>query len=126
MIVLKGGRSPEGADAVRGHIGALVGEYVAFAARCRRHGILMAHDLAELAALPMAQGQWGERVGVLSSSGAVAGILADSARANGFAVPPLGEATHSALAERMTLGEPAIRWTSPDSRWSTMIYCPPL
>lgn len=106
VIVLKGGRSPEGADAVRGHIGALVGDYDAFAARCRRHGILMAHDLAELAALPMAQGQWGERVGVLSSSGAVAGILADAARANGFAVPPLGGAAQSALAERMTLGEP--------------------
>ncbi|WP_420437055.1 acetate--CoA ligase family protein [Candidatus Poriferisocius sp.] len=106
VIVLKGGRSPEGADAVRGHIGALVGDYDAFAARCRQHGILTAHDLAELAALPMAQGQWGKRVGVLSSSGAVAGILADSARHNGFEVPPLGGATHSALAERMTLGEP--------------------
>ena len=106
VIVLKGGRSPEGADAVRGHIGALVGDYDAFASRCRRHGILMAHDLAELAALPMAQGSWGRRVGVVSSSGAVAGILADSARANGFGVPPLGGAAHSALAERMTLGEP--------------------
>ena len=130
VIVLKGGRTPEGADAVRGHIGALVGDYDAFSARCRQHGILMAHDLAELAALPMARGQWGKdftpstldsdfsaalpmargqwgkRVGVLSSSGAVAGILADSARANGFAVPPLGQAAHSALAERMTLGEP--------------------
>ncbi len=106
VIVLKGGRSPEGADAVRGHIGALVGDYDAFAARCRQHGILMAHDLAELAALPMAQGQWGKRVGVLSSSGAVAGILADSARHNGFEVPPLGQAAHSELAERMTLGEP--------------------
>lgn len=106
VVVLKGGRSPEGADAVRGHIGALVGDYDAFSARCRQHGILMAHDLAELAALPMAQGQWGKRVGLLSSSGAVAGILADSARANGFEVPPLDEAAQSALAERMTLGEP--------------------
>ncbi|MCY3632565.1 MAG: acetate--CoA ligase family protein [bacterium] len=106
VIVLKGGRSPEGADAVRGHIGALVGDYDAFAARCHRHGILIAHDLTELAALPMAQGHWGKRVGVLSSSGAVAGILADSARGNGFAVPPLEETAHSALAECMTLGEP--------------------
>ncbi|WP_419926338.1 acetate--CoA ligase family protein [Candidatus Poriferisocius sp.] len=106
VIVLKGGRSPEGAAAVRGHIGALVGDYDAFAARCRQHGILMAHDLAELAALPMARGQWGRRVGILSSSGAVAGILADSARHNGFEVPPLGEAAHSALGEAMTLGEP--------------------
>ena len=106
VIVLKGGRSPEGADAVRGHIGALVGNYEAFIARCRRHGILIAHDLAELAALPMAQGQWGKRLGILSSSGAVAGILADSARHNGFEVPPLGEAAHSSLAACMTLGEP--------------------
>ena len=106
VMVLKGGRSPEGADAVRGHIGALVGDYDAFAARCRQHGILMAHDLAELAALPMARGQWGKRVGVLSSSGAVAGILADSARHNSFEVPPLGEAARSSLAACMTLGEP--------------------
>ncbi|MDE0236381.1 MAG: acetate--CoA ligase family protein [bacterium] len=104
--VMKAGRSPEGADAARTHIGALVGDYDAFAARCRRHGILMAHDLAELAALPLAQGRWGRRVGVLSSSGAMAGILADSARENGFEVPPLGPVAHSALAERMTLGEP--------------------
>ncbi|MDE0605326.1 MAG: acetate--CoA ligase family protein [bacterium] len=104
--VMKAGRSPEGADAARTHIGALVGDYDAFAARCRRHGILMAHDLAELAALPLAQGRWGWRVGVLSSSGAMAGILADSARENGFEVPPLGPVAHSALAERMTLGEP--------------------
>ncbi|MCY3636290.1 MAG: acetate--CoA ligase family protein [bacterium] len=106
VMVLKGGRSPEGADAVRGHIGALVGDYDAFAARCRQHGILMAHDLAELAALPMARGQWGKRVGVLSSSGAVAGILADSAHHNSFEVPRLGEAAHSSLAACMTLGEP--------------------
>ena len=104
--VMKAGRSPEGADAARTHIGALVGDYDAFAARCRRHGILMAHDLAELAALPLAQGRWGQRIGVLSSSGAMAGILADSAREHGFDVPPLGPVAHSALAERMTLGEP--------------------
>lgn len=106
VIVMKAGRSPEGADAARSHIGALVGDYHAFAARCRQHGILLAHDLAELAALPLARGKWGQRVGVLSSSGAVAGILADSARANGFEVPPLGQAAHSALAECMMLGEP--------------------
>ena len=75
VIVMKAGRSPEGADAARSHIGALVGDYHAFAARCRQHGILLAHDLAELAALPLARGKWGQRVGVLSSSGAVAGIL---------------------------------------------------
>lgn len=104
--VMKAGRSPEGADAARTHIGALVGDYDAFSARCRRHGILMAHDLAELAALPLARGRWGQRIGVLSSSGAMAGILADSARENGFEVPPLGPPAHSALAKRMTLGEP--------------------
>ena len=104
--VMKAGRSPEGADAARSHIGALVGDYDAFAARCHRHGILMAHDLAELAALPLARGRWGRRIGVLSSSGAMAGILADSARENGFEVPPLGPTSHSALAECMTLGEP--------------------
>lgn len=106
VLVMKAGRSPEGADAARSHIGALVGDYDAFSARCRRHGILMAHDLAELAALPLARGRWGHRIGVLSSSGAVAGILADSARANGFEVPSLGPAAHSVLAECMTLGEP--------------------
>lgn len=106
VLVMKAGRSPEGADAARSHIGALVGDYEAFAARCRRHGILMAHDLAELAALPQARGRWGQRIGVVSSSGAIAGILADSARENGFEVPPLGPAANSALTERMTLGEP--------------------
>lgn len=106
VLVLKAGRSPEGAEAARSHIGALVGSYDAFAARCRRHGILLAHDLAELAALPGARGRWGRRAGVLSSSGAVAGILADSARHNGFDVPPLATAAQSQLAECMTLGEP--------------------
>ena len=90
VLVLKGGRSPEGADAARSHIGAMVGDYDAFAARCRRHGILLAHDLAELAALPLARGRWGRRIGVMSSSGAVAGILADAARDNGFELPLLG------------------------------------
>jgi acyl-CoA synthetase (NDP forming) len=104
--VMKAGRSPEGADAARTHIGALVGDYEAFTARCRRHGILMAHDLAELAALPLARGRWGRRIGVLSSSGAMAGILADAARENSFDIPPLGPAAHSALAERMSLGDP--------------------
>ncbi|MCY4135380.1 MAG: acetate--CoA ligase family protein [bacterium] len=106
VLVLKAGRSPEGAAAARSHIGALVGSYEAFAARCRRHGILLAHDLAELAALPAARGRWGQRAGVLSSSGAVAGILADSARYNGFDVPPLGGSVQSKLAECMTLGGP--------------------
>ena len=106
VLVLKAGRSPEGADAARSHIGALVGSYEAFAARCRRHGVLLAHDLAELAALPGARGRWGRRAGVLSSSGAVAGILADSARDNDFDVPALGAVAQSKLAECMTLGEP--------------------
>ena len=104
--LMKAGRSAEGAAAARSHIGALVGNYDAFAARCRRHGILLADDLAELAALPLAQGKWGKRAGVVSSSGAVAGILADAARANGFEVPLLDPAAHAALTERMTLGEP--------------------
>jgi acetyltransferase len=101
-VVLKTGRSAEGARAVGSHTGALAGSDRAFDAAVRQAGAVRAETLEELfdlaRALAAGRRPGGRRV-VLTTNGGGLGILAtDAARDAGLDVAPLDEAVRHQLA----------------------------
>jgi acetyl coenzyme A synthetase (ADP forming)-like protein len=100
-VVLKTGRSAEGARAVASHTGALAGSDEAFDAAVRQAGALRVHTLEELfdVARVLAAGRRpsGSRL-VIATNGGGLGILAtDAARAAGLDVAPLDTPIHARL-----------------------------
>jgi acetyl coenzyme A synthetase (ADP forming)-like protein len=102
VVVLKAGRSAEGARAVSSHTGALAGSDRAFDAAVRQAGAVRASsvedlfDLARgLASQPLPRGR---RLLVLTNGGGLGVIATDAAREAGLDVSPPDEATRSRLA----------------------------
>jgi acetyltransferase len=101
VVLLKAGRSPEGARAVSSHTGALAGSDSAFDAAVRQAGAVRARSVEELfdlarclAAQPLPRGR---RVLVVTNGGGLGVIAADAARDAGLEVAPLGPAVQSRL-----------------------------
>jgi acetyltransferase len=93
VVVLKAGRSPEGARAVSSHTGALAGSDVAFDAAVRQAGAVRARSVEELfdlarglASQPRPQGR---RLLVVTNGGGLGVIATDAARDAGLEVAPL-------------------------------------
>ncbi len=102
VVVLKAGRSVEGARAVSSHTGALAGSDRAFDAAVRQAGAVRASsvedlfDLARgLASQPLPRGR---RLLVVTNGGGLGVIATDAAREAGLDVSPLDEATRGRLA----------------------------
>jgi acetyltransferase len=104
-VLLKAGRTPEGARAVSSHTGALAGSDAAFDSAVRQAGALRAHSVEELfdlaralATQPLPSG----RRAVIVTNGGGLGILAtDAARDAGLELPPVDEAVRAALARAL-------------------------
>jgi acetyltransferase len=101
VVLLKAGRSPEGARAVSSHTGALAGSDAAFDAAVRQAGAVRARSVEELfdlarclAAQPLPRGR---RVLVVTNGGGLGVIAADAARDAGLVVAPLGPPVQSRL-----------------------------
>lgn len=102
VVVLKAGRSAEGARAVSSHTGALAGSDRAFDAAVKQAGAVRAasvedlFDLARgLASQPLPRGR---RLLVVTNGGGLGVIATDAAREAGLDVSPLDEATRGRLA----------------------------
>jgi acyl-CoA synthetase (NDP forming) len=97
VVAFKLGGTPSGARAARSHTGALVGRRDAWRAWARAAGILEVDDLDALleSALLLARTPRpaGSRVGMLTSSGGSAVMLADALEPRGFTFPALAPAT---------------------------------
>jgi acetyltransferase len=97
VLALKLGGTPAGARAARSHTGALVGRRDAWRAWARGAGILEMDDLDALleSAILLARPQRpaGSRVGMLTSSGGSAVMLADALEPRGFTFPSLDAGT---------------------------------
>ncbi len=96
VVVYKAGRSEEGRATIRSHTGVLAGDDAVWTAALRQSGAVRVPSMPALfdAALALA---WqpppaGPRVGIISTSGGAAGILADECRQRGFEVPALSPA----------------------------------
>jgi acetyltransferase len=107
VVLLKTGRSPEGARAVSSHTGALAGSDQAFDAAVRQAGAVRVRSVEELfdlarclASQPLPRGR---RLLVVTNGGGLGIVATDAAQEAGLEVTPLAEAVRA----RVRLGLPA-------------------
>lgn len=103
IVLLKVGRSAVGQRAAVTHTAALTGSDAVHEAVFRQRGAVRVHDYDELAEvvglLATAPRPAGDRVGIVSHSGGITGLLGDKVGEQGLRVPPLAEPTVRRLAE---------------------------
>lgn len=102
VVVLKTGRSAEGARAVTSHTGALAGSDRAFDAAVRQAGAVRVATVAELFDLARALERQprprGRRLAIVTNGGGLGIVATDVARAAGLRVESLPEAAQQRLA----------------------------
>ena len=105
VVVLKTGRTAEGARAVSSHTGALAGSDRAFDAAVRAAGAVRVETVAELfdlaRALAVQPLPRGRRLAVVTNGGGLGIVSADAARRVGLRVDALGESVRHRLAENL-------------------------
>jgi acetyl coenzyme A synthetase (ADP forming)-like protein len=105
VVLLKAGRSAEGARAVSSHTGAMAGSDRAFDAAVRAAGAVRVESVAELFDLARALASQplprGRRLAIVTNGGGLGIVAADAARAAGLRVDPLPESTRHRLAEAL-------------------------
>ena len=103
IVLLKVGRSGVGQKAAATHTAALTGSDAVQDAVFRQRGVVRADDFDELAEfarlLAYAPLPRGDRVGVISHSGGITGLLGDKVGEQGLDVPALEAGTVGRLAE---------------------------
>lgn len=101
VIVVKSGRSAQGARAALSHTGALAGSDAVYEAAFRRAGLLRVGELEELfeAAATLATGirVSGDRLAILTNGGGAGVLAVDALEAHGGRLANLGEETLSKL-----------------------------
>ncbi|TDA63847.1 MAG: CoA-binding protein [Clostridia bacterium] len=101
LIFLKAGRSEEGARATASHTGSITGADDVYQAVFSRYGVIRAGDLDEwldIAVLCQAA-RWprGDRVGILTLSGAVGALMVDTCAETGLHLAKLAPETREGL-----------------------------
>lgn len=104
VILLKGGRHPDGARAANSHTGSLAGSFEVFDALCRQAGALRANNMDELQDLIVAvttplPATAGPRIGMAGGPGGFAVLSSDALADAGLRVPALPAETVDALHE---------------------------
>jgi acyl-CoA synthetase (NDP forming) len=102
VVALKVGRSAKGAAASAAHTGSLAGNWDAYQAYFRRHGVIAVDDFDELAesvelALKVRVPPQGDGVAVIAVSGGEASLVADLAERAHVRLPDLAPETVSRL-----------------------------
>jgi acyl-CoA synthetase (NDP forming) len=105
LVVLKAGRSETTAKSALAHTGALVGDDRVFDGICQQYGLIRVSAIEELLATADILGRTGVLrpggLAVISNSGGICEIAADTASARGVALPPLTQASESALRDAL-------------------------
>ena len=103
VVVLKVGASEVTAKAALAHTGALVGDDRVFDGACRQYGVIRTRSIEELLATADIAGRTGVLreggLGIVSNSGGICEIAADTAEARGITLPPLTDEAAAALRE---------------------------
>lgn len=103
LVVLKVGRSEQAAKAAMAHTASMVGSDLVFDAICKQKGIIRVDDFNSLIAASLAflkcKLPKGDGVGVLSTSGAATGLIADHAIDLGLRFPELSTKTKDEAAK---------------------------
>ena len=104
-LVLKGGQSEKGADAVTSHTGALSGSMEAYEAAFRKTGILQVNNMQEMfdqaRALAWQPLPAGKRVAILTNAGGFGILAVDALQKYGLEMAPLTDETRSWLKKRI-------------------------
>ena len=103
VVILKSGRSEKGSKAVASHTGAIAGSSETFHGIFRQKGVIPVYDIDDLSAVTaffaFSSAPEKKGVGVISTSGGAAGILADLSDEEGLDLSPLSDATVEKLSE---------------------------
>ena len=101
MVVLKIGASDITVKSALAHTGSLVGDDKVFDGICAQYGIVRVHSMEELLATADIAGRTGVLrpggLGIVTNSGGVGEIAADTAHLRGIAVPALSDAAVAAM-----------------------------
>ncbi len=101
VIVVKGGRQPEGAKAAASHTGSLAGSDAVYDAAFRRAGMLRVFEMDELfdatATLALARPPAGDRLAIVTNGGGVGVLSADALSEMGGRLARLAPETVEAL-----------------------------
>ncbi len=101
IVVLKIGASDITVKSALAHTGSLVGDDKVFDGICAQYGIVRVHSMEQLLATADIAGRTGVLraggLGVVTNSGGVGEIAADSAHLRGILVPALSEAAQAAM-----------------------------
>lgn len=103
VVAYKAGRGEVGAKVTAAHTGSLAGDNRVYSAIMAQHGVVQVdtiEDLVTTSGLLDAYGELpGHRVGFVTASGAMCGVIGDVSEENGLALPELDESTVRALRE---------------------------
>lgn len=115
VVALKVGRSAKGAAASAAHTGSLAGEWSAYEAFFRRHGVIAVDDFDEMTeslelGLKLRRAPRGDGVAVIAVSGGESSLVADLADRAGLRLPDLAPGTVQQLKQVLpafgTVGNP--------------------
>ena len=108
VVIMKLGASDAGRAAAAAHTGALAGSMEAFDAVAGRAGAIRVGNLDEMVEavefLVHAPAPQGKRLGSITFSGGMRGLLLDAAEAAGMSYQPLSETTRKKLEEILSVG----------------------
>jgi len=103
ILAVKSGRTLAGRRAASSHTGALAGPDTAVDALCAQAGVIRTDTIEELFDVAMVLANQppprGSRVAIVTNAGGPAIMAADACESHGLEVPPLADATVSALRE---------------------------
>ncbi len=114
VLILKAGRSEEGARAVSSHTGSLAGSHAAYQAAFRQGGVIEVKTATDLLNTAMAL-DWlklpqGTRAAIITNAGGPAALASDSLAENGIQLAQIGESTQVKLREKLN---PAAQVSNP-------------
>jgi len=114
VVVLKAGRSDEGAKAVSSHTGSLAGSHAAYQAAFKQSGAIEVFSTTDLLNVSMAL-DWlkpslGRRVAIVTNSGGPAALASDSLSANGLSLASISPDIQEKLKEKLN---PAAQTANP-------------
>ena len=105
ILVLKAGKSKEGAQATLSHTGSLAGNDAVFEAALKRAGIIRVETIAQLfncaQGLALQQRPAGNRLAIITNAGGPGVLATDHLIGNGGALAPLSEKTIARLDEAL-------------------------
>ena len=105
LVVLKAGRSDEGAKAVSSHTGSLAGSHAAYQAAFKQSGAIEVFSTADMLNVGMAL-DWlkpaqGKRVAIITNSGGPAALASDSLSAQGLCLASIKPEIQQRLKEKL-------------------------